>query len=88
MPARSMPSVLGESIVPDLSTPANGDVSAIPFNKPKSARTLPAKVVTVAFPASLAVLVLAFLLFQGRLDSRDPRLLMAPLDGDEQLGFS
>ena len=35
-----------------------------------------------------SILVLAFLLFQGRLDSRDPRLLMAPLDGDEQLGFS
>ena len=74
--------VLGITVTP----PGNLGLPQSPLVKRRLA-TLPAKVVTVAFPASLAVAVVAFLLFQGRLDSRDPRLITAPLDGDELLSF-
>jgi hypothetical protein len=80
-PAAANPTRAGE-------TQSTGDVNAAPIGKSRPNQTLPAAVVTVAFPLSLAALVVVFLLFQGRLDSRDPRLLLAPLDGGEQLGFS
>lgn len=42
---------------------------------------------TFAFPLGLLGLLLAFVVLQGRLDARDPRLAHAPLDGDEELAF-
>lgn len=42
-----------------------------------------------AFPLILALLVGAFLLVQNRIDRRDPKLALAPIDSDhEQLTFS
>jgi hypothetical protein len=37
------------------------------------------------FPLGLAVLVLAFVVVQGRLDARDPKLAFAPVSVDDDL---
>jgi hypothetical protein len=39
----------------------------------------------LAFPLALSLLALAFLIAQGRVDDRDPKLARAPLTGMEQL---
>jgi hypothetical protein len=41
----------------------------------------------MAFPIVLALLVLLFLLLQGLMDRRDPKLAVAPLSGNEILSF-
>jgi hypothetical protein len=42
---------------------------------------------TVAFPIALALLVIGFLLVQGWIDRKDPKLALAPV-GSEYLTFS
>jgi hypothetical protein len=42
---------------------------------------------TVAFPLALILLVLGFLLIQGRIDRKEPKLVLAPI-GSEYLTFS
>ena len=38
-----------------------------------------------AFPLLLSALVAAYLFFQGRVDKRDPKLVLAPMDTDTLL---
>jgi hypothetical protein len=38
-----------------------------------------------AFPLTLAIAVLLFLLFQGELDRRDPKLAYAPVDSTKDM---
>jgi hypothetical protein len=38
-----------------------------------------------AFPLSVAVVVAAFLLVQGRIDRKDPKLATAPIDSRDDL---
>jgi len=40
-----------------------------------------------AFPAGLAVLVGIFLMLQDRIDRSDPKLALAPVHADPDLGF-
>ncbi|MGH2756284.1 MAG: hypothetical protein ACRDI3_00670, partial [Actinomycetota bacterium] len=39
----------------------------------------------VAFPLALAMMVGAFLMVQNRIDRRDPKLALAPIDSDHEL---
>jgi hypothetical protein len=47
--------------------------------------TAVAAVKRLSFPLSLALLVAAFLLVQARLDRRDPKFTLAPLDSKHDL---
>lgn len=58
--------------------PVDGDPAAVGFANAIHA---------LAFPLALAVVVVAFLLVQGRLDRRDPKLALAPV-GPDVIGFS
>lgn len=49
------------------------------------ARTAGEAVQEFAFPLTLAIAVLLFLLFQGELDRRDPKLAYAPVDGNNDM---
>jgi hypothetical protein len=49
------------------------------------ARTAGAAVQEFAFPLTLAIAVLLFLLFQGELDRRDPKLAYAPVDSTKDM---
>jgi hypothetical protein len=39
----------------------------------------------LSFPLALTLLVIAFLVFQSRLDRRDPKLRLAPVDSKHDL---
>lgn len=39
----------------------------------------------LAFPLALSLLVVAFLMMQGRVDGRDPKLAYAPMDAEQEL---
>jgi hypothetical protein len=49
------------------------------------ARTAGKAVQEFAFPLTLAIAVLLFLLFQGELDRRDPKLAYAPVDSTKDM---
>ncbi|MDQ3981270.1 MAG: hypothetical protein M3271_01160 [Actinomycetota bacterium] len=49
------------------------------------ARTAGKAVQEFAFPLTLAIAVLLFLLFQGELDRRDPKLAFAPVDSTKDM---
>jgi len=49
------------------------------------ARTAGKAVQEFAFPLTLAIAVLLFLLFQGELDRRDPKLAYAPVDSAKDM---
>lgn len=49
------------------------------------ARTAGEAVQEFAFPLTLAIAVLLFLLFQGELDRRDPKLAYAPVDSTKDM---
>jgi hypothetical protein len=49
------------------------------------ARTASEAVKTFAFPLSLTILVLVFLLIQGEIDRRDPKLAFAPVDSSKDM---
>ncbi|HEX2196357.1 MAG TPA: hypothetical protein VHJ76_05465 [Actinomycetota bacterium] len=53
----------------------------------KLARTAGEAVKTFAFPLSLTILVLIFLLIQGEIDRRDPKLAFAPVDSSKDMVF-
>jgi hypothetical protein len=67
--------------------PSSRAARAAPAEPPP--RRLPVAVVTavkaLSFPLALALLVAGFLLVQGRLDRRDPKLTLAPLDSKHDL---
>jgi hypothetical protein len=76
---------------PSVTTfPTQGTVSRGPVASPPGADraggTIGAAAKQLAFPALLAMLVLAFLVIQNRMDRKDPRLASAPL-GPELLTF-
>lgn len=51
----------------------------------KLAQTAGEAVKTFAFPLSLTILVLLFLLVQGEIDRRDPKLAFAPVDSSKDM---
>ena len=51
------------------------------------ARTAGAAVKRFAFPLSLTILVLVFLLIQGEIDRRDPKLAFAPVDSSKDMVY-
>ncbi|MDQ3951967.1 MAG: hypothetical protein M3279_03220, partial [Actinomycetota bacterium] len=53
----------------------------------KLARTAGEAVKTFAFPLSLTILVLVFLLIQGEIDRRDPKLAFAPVDSSKDMVY-
>ncbi|HEX2058782.1 MAG TPA: hypothetical protein VHI71_10495 [Actinomycetota bacterium] len=53
----------------------------------KLARTAGEAVKKFAFPLSLTILVLIFLLIQGEIDRRDPKLAFAPVDSSKDMVF-
>ena len=75
----------GTSSVPDgaghafgLRVPFGGSIGEL-------ARTAGKAVQEFAFPLTLAIAVLLFLLFQGELDRRDPKLAYAPVDSTKDM---
>jgi hypothetical protein len=70
------PAGAGAGAAPDPAAPPQYGGNAV-----RAARTL-------GFPMGIAALVVLFLVVQARVDSRDPRLVAAPVDdGDGALGF-
>jgi hypothetical protein len=65
--------------------PADGDANPLAASIAKLARTAGEAVKTFAFPLSLTVLVVIFLLIQGELDRRDPKLAFAPVDSSKDM---
>ncbi|HYP23106.1 MAG TPA: hypothetical protein VEV43_06000, partial [Actinomycetota bacterium] len=51
------------------------------------ARTAGEAVKTFAFPLSLTILVVIFLLIQGEIDRRDPKLAFAPVDSSKDMVY-
>jgi hypothetical protein len=68
-------------------SPESGDQQGGSFaaSIAKLARTAGEAVKTFAFPLSLTVLVLVFLLIQGEIDRRDPKLAFAPVDSSKDM---
>lgn len=66
---------------------ATGDASSgsIAASIAELARTAGEAVKTFAFPLSLTVLVVIFLLIQGEIDRRDPKLAFAPVDSSKDM---
>ena len=63
------------------------DGSSFAASIAKLARTAGQAVKTFAFPLSLTVLVLVFLLIQGEIDRRDPKLAFAPVDSSKDMVY-
>ena len=59
--------------------------SAFAASISKLAQTAGEAVRTFAFPLSLTVLVIIFLLIQGEIDRRDPKLAFAPIDSSKDM---
>lgn len=64
-------------------TSGGEDDGTIAASIAKLAQTAGEAVKTFAFPLSLTVLVLIFLLIQGEIDRRDPKLAFAPVDSSK-----
>jgi hypothetical protein len=72
----------GDGLLPD---EADGNGGSLTATIADLARTAGAAVKTFAFPLSLTVLVLIFLLIQGEIDRRDPKLAFAPVDSSKDM---
>ena len=70
-----------------LASPERDDArpSVLAATISKLARTAGEAVKTFAFPLSLTILVLIFLLIQGEIDRRDPKLAFAPIDSSKDM---
>lgn len=62
-----------------------GDANVLAASIAKLARTAGEAVKTFAFPLSLTILVIVFLLIQGEIDRRDPKLAFAPVDSSKDM---
>jgi hypothetical protein len=85
--------LIGSSGVRALTTPADQHAATkpIPATDHRSSRSTllgrlgeaaAAAAVTIGFPVLLALIVVAFLMLQGRIDRRDPKLALAPMKPD------
>lgn len=74
----------GSGIAPEGGDRDGGSIAA---SIAKLARTAGEAVKTFAFPLSLTILVLVFLLIQGEIDRRDPKLAFAPVDSSKDMVF-
>lgn len=74
----------GGSVDPD-DPGGKGDDGSIAASIAQLARTAGEAVKTFAFPLSLTILVLIFLLIQGEIDRRDPKLAFAPVDSSKDM---
>lgn len=63
----------------------DGEPNVLAASIAKLARTAGEAVKTFAFPLSLTVLVVIFLLIQGEIDRRDPKLAFAPVDSSKDM---
>lgn len=70
-------------------TPASeqGESSALARSLARLASTAGEAVQRFAFPLSLTILVLVFLLVQGEIDRRDPKLAFAPVDSSKDMVY-
>jgi len=66
----------GTQPIPAATRPASGSFFS------HIGRVAAAAAVTLGFPILLALIVLAFLMLQGRIDRRDPKLALAPVKPD------
>ncbi|MDQ3914689.1 MAG: hypothetical protein M3323_05060, partial [Actinomycetota bacterium] len=67
--------------------PEAGAPNALERSFAQLARTAGEAVQRFAFPLSLTVLVLVFLLIQGEIDRRDPKLAFAPVDSSKDMVY-
>ena len=74
-------------VVPDDEATAHAFGLRVPLGSSigNLARTAGEAVQEFAFPLTLAIAVLLFLLFQGELDRRDPKLAYAPVDSTKDM---
>lgn len=75
----------GDDAGPDGSGSDTADDGSIAASIAQLAQTAGEAVKTFAFPLSLTVLVLIFLLIQGEIDRRDPKLAFAPVDSSKDM---
>lgn len=75
----------GGAVAPEATGHAFGLRIPIGASIGELARTAGKAVQEFAFPLTLAIAVLLFLLFQGELDRRDPKLAYAPVDSTKDM---
>jgi hypothetical protein len=86
-PPRQLIDLTGDGTgVPDgPAATGQGSPNAFAASIARLARTAGEAVKTFAFPLSLTVLVVIFLLIQGEIDRRDPKLAFAPIDSSKDM---
>lgn len=86
-PSRQLIDLTGGGTAGDGDDGDDGNGGSFATSIAKLAQTAGEAVKTFAFPLSLTILVLIFLLIQGEIDRRDPKLAFAPVDSSKDMVY-